>query len=189
MHIYSFLRRFGIDYFILALLAMVMLPAVGPVAKLLQSWLPDQPVATDDRKPRYLEPGALETPAEALACATREALRIGDHVEDMLKRTIDVLANDDARLAQLFARLGSTVTLLVRSRLASKEESEVSKALQEVFADEGIRVVRRAVPTRVTRESFFVAQRATPSRSASVLMLRNFRHMKLWPPSPTRSWR
>lgn len=39
--------------------------------------------------------------------------------------------------AQLFARLGSTVTLLVRSRLASKEESEVSKALQEVFADEG----------------------------------------------------
>lgn len=55
--------------------------------------------------------------------------------------------------AQLFARLGSTVTLLVRSRLASKEESEVSKALQEVFADEGIRVVRRAVPTRVTRDA------------------------------------
>ena len=33
--------------------------------------------------------------------------------------------------AQLFARLGSQVTLLVRSRLASKEEPEVSKALQE----------------------------------------------------------
>jgi mercuric reductase len=55
--------------------------------------------------------------------------------------------------AQLFARLGSKVTLLVRSRLASKEEPEVSKALQDVFADEGIRVVRRAVPTRVTRDS------------------------------------
>ena len=54
--------------------------------------------------------------------------------------------------AQLFARLGSKVTLLVRSRLASKEEPEVSKAVQEVFADEGIRVVRRAVPTRVTRQ-------------------------------------
>ena len=53
--------------------------------------------------------------------------------------------------AQLFARLGSKVTLLVRSRLASKEEPEVSKAVQEVFAHEGIRVVRRAVPTRVTR--------------------------------------
>jgi mercuric reductase len=52
----------------------------------------------------------------------------------------------------LFARLGSKVTLLVRSRLASKEEPEVSKALQEIFADEGIRVVRRAIPTRVTRD-------------------------------------
>ncbi|NYI81246.1 mercury(II) reductase [Nocardioides panzhihuensis] len=54
--------------------------------------------------------------------------------------------------AQLFARLGSKVTLLVRSRLASKEEPEVSKALAEVFADEGIRVVRRAQPTKVTRD-------------------------------------
>ncbi|RAF66335.1 mercuric reductase, partial [Burkholderia multivorans] len=55
--------------------------------------------------------------------------------------------------AQLFARLGSNVTLLVRSRLASKEEPEVSKALAEVFADEGIRVVRRAVPTSVARSA------------------------------------
>ncbi len=55
--------------------------------------------------------------------------------------------------AQLFARLGSKVTLLVRSRLASKEEPEVSKTLQEVFAEEGIRVVRRAVVTRVSRDA------------------------------------
>ncbi|MCV9996203.1 mercury(II) reductase [Paeniglutamicibacter sp. ZC-3] len=46
--------------------------------------------------------------------------------------------------AQLFARLGSKVTMLVRSRLASAEEPEASKALMDVFADEGIRVVRRA---------------------------------------------
>ncbi|EGD42762.1 mercury(II) reductase [Nocardioides sp. NPDC057772] len=55
--------------------------------------------------------------------------------------------------AQLFARLGSKVTVLVRSRLASKEEPEVSKTLAEVLADEGIRVVRRTVPTSVTRDS------------------------------------
>ncbi len=55
--------------------------------------------------------------------------------------------------AQLFARLGSGVTVLVRSRLASKEEPEVSRTLQEVFADEGIRVVRRAVPTLVSRDA------------------------------------
>ncbi|WP_132991891.1 mercury(II) reductase [Gordonia zhaorongruii] len=55
--------------------------------------------------------------------------------------------------AQLFARLGSKVTLLVRSRLASKEEPEVSRALEGTFADEGIRVVRRAVPTRMSRDA------------------------------------
>lgn len=46
--------------------------------------------------------------------------------------------------AQLFARLGSKVTVLARSRLLSQEEPEVSKTLMEVFADEGIRAVRRA---------------------------------------------
>ena len=46
--------------------------------------------------------------------------------------------------AQLFARLGSQVTVLVRSRLLSGEEPEVSKTLMGVFADEGIQVLRRA---------------------------------------------
>ncbi|MEO6944198.1 MAG: mercury(II) reductase [Lacisediminihabitans sp.] len=51
--------------------------------------------------------------------------------------------------AQLFSRLGSTVTMLVRSRLASVEEPEASQALAEIFADEGIRVVQRANVTAV----------------------------------------
>ncbi|WP_067243026.1 mercury(II) reductase [Microbacterium resistens] len=55
--------------------------------------------------------------------------------------------------AQLFARLGSQVTVLARSRLASKEEPEVSRALEGAFADEGIRVIRRAVPTLVSRDA------------------------------------
>ena len=52
-------------------------------------------------------------------------------------------------MAQLFARLGSKVTLLVRSRLASHEEPEASRALMGVFADEGIRVIRRATVSSV----------------------------------------
>ena len=47
--------------------------------------------------------------------------------------------------AQLFARLGCKVTMLVRSRLTSREEPEASQTLLEVFADEGIRVVGQAV--------------------------------------------
>jgi len=62
--------------------------------------LPERKIAVDERTPRYLEPAALTVPAEALACASREALHIGDHVEDMLQSTIQVLANDDARLGK-----------------------------------------------------------------------------------------
>lgn len=55
--------------------------------------------------------------------------------------------------AQLFARLGSKVTVLVRSRLASAEEPEASRALMSVFADEGIRVVRRVTVNSVHTDS------------------------------------
>lgn len=54
--------------------------------------------------------------------------------------------------AQLFARLGSRVTMVVRSRLASDEEPEASQALLEVFADEGIRVICQATPSTVRRD-------------------------------------
>ena len=55
-------------------------------------------------------------------------------------------------LAQLFSRLGSRVTMLVRSRLASHEEPEASEALAGVFADEGIRVVQQAAVNAVARD-------------------------------------
>ena len=51
--------------------------------------------------------------------------------------------------AQLFARLGSKVTMIARSRLASGEEPEASRALMGVFADEGIRVLRKSTISSV----------------------------------------
>ena len=51
--------------------------------------------------------------------------------------------------AQLFSRLGSKVTVLVRSRLASAEEPEASRTLAAVFADEGIGVICRATVSAV----------------------------------------
>lgn len=55
--------------------------------------------------------------------------------------------------AQLFARLGTSVTMLVRSRLASREEPEVDQSLQQVFVDEGIQVVRRAQVTSISTDT------------------------------------
>lgn len=65
--------------------------------------------------------------------------------------------------AQLFARLGTKVTMLVRSRLASAEEPEASKALVGVFEDEGITVIRRATAESVRAEGAGVVVRAKSS--------------------------
>ena len=54
--------------------------------------------------------------------------------------------------AQLFARLGSRVTMAVRSRLASGEEPEISAGIEAVFADEGITVHTRTQVSTVRRD-------------------------------------
>ncbi|MEH2530997.1 mercury(II) reductase [Bradyrhizobium sp. AZCC 1588] len=46
-----------------------------------------------------------------------------------------------AELAQLFARAGVAVTLVCRSRLLPKADDEISEALTEYLADEGIKIV------------------------------------------------
>jgi mercuric reductase len=48
-----------------------------------------------------------------------------------------------AELAQAYSRLGSHVTLIARSTLFSREDPTVGEALEQVFADEGIRILRQ----------------------------------------------
>jgi mercuric reductase len=55
-------------------------------------------------------------------------------------------------LAQLFARLGTHVTVLVRSRLARREEPEIAARIRAAFFAEGIDVVEGVQPTEVRRQ-------------------------------------
>ena len=54
-------------------------------------------MADDPGKPRHLDPNVLDTPAEALACALRETLNLGDRVADMLRQTIEVFETQRSR--------------------------------------------------------------------------------------------
>jgi mercuric reductase len=54
--------------------------------------------------------------------------------------------------AQLFARLGTQVTMLVRSRLARGEEPELSDAIRDAFRAEGITVHEGVVADHVARD-------------------------------------
>jgi phosphate:Na+ symporter len=82
-------------------LAVLMLPLVGPLARLVERLMSDKPLDADDRlRPRHLDPEAIASPPVALANASREALRLGDAVEGMLNRSINAFTTDDPLLVK-----------------------------------------------------------------------------------------
>lgn len=80
--------------------AVAFIGAVPLVARTCARLLPDAPSIEDPGRPRYLDPHLLEHPAEALACAARETLALGDHVAQMLRQTMDVFMRDDQKLVR-----------------------------------------------------------------------------------------
>ena len=77
--------------------SLVFLPLVDVVAWACRRLLPAEPVVDDPGKPRHLDPNVLDSPAEALGCALRETLNLGDRVADMLRGTIDVFERNDPK--------------------------------------------------------------------------------------------
>jgi phosphate:Na+ symporter len=81
-------------------LAFILLTDV--MARLCARLLPDLPVEVDPEQPRHLDRTTLDSPSLALACAAREALRMGDLTETMLRDSFDVFRwNDRQKLAAL----------------------------------------------------------------------------------------
>ena len=80
--------------------ALVLLPFAGFYGKLATRLLPDRPEREDKSKPKYLDADALDTPSEALACAMREALNMGDRVSDMLSRSLPALEGSNLTLVR-----------------------------------------------------------------------------------------
>jgi phosphate:Na+ symporter len=93
-------------------LAIVFIGFVGPVARLTSKLLPDQPQVDDPAKPRYLNMHAEESPAIALANASREALRMGDAVGQMLRQSLQAFRSDDRRLIKQVSDLDNQVDRL-----------------------------------------------------------------------------
>ena len=76
-------------------LAATFILLTGPMARLLARMLPDRPVELDPSRPRHLDRTTLDTPSLALAHAAREALRMGDLIETMLRDSFEVLRRGD----------------------------------------------------------------------------------------------
>jgi phosphate:Na+ symporter len=86
-------------------LALSFIMLTEPIAALCTRILPERLAPDDPGRPRYLDRSTLDSPALALASAAREALRMGDVVESMLREAFEVLRTDDReRLKRLAAQ-------------------------------------------------------------------------------------
>lgn len=91
---------------------LVLLPSVGPMARLCAWLLPERPDTNGTAKPRHLDLAALATPSLALANAARETLRIGDLIETMLEAMLDVLRGGQSAVTQQVRSMGDDVEAL-----------------------------------------------------------------------------
>ena len=94
------------------LASLIFLPLVDVVAWACRRLLPDKPMPNDPGKPRHLDPNVLDSPAEALGCALRETLNLGDRVADMLRQTIDVLERNDPKAVKAIEAADNAVDQL-----------------------------------------------------------------------------
>ena len=96
-------------------LALVFLPLTTVVGNALVKFLPDSGGAAGEFKPRYLDPDIIDTPSVAIACATREVLRMADTVEIMLRGVIEVFRGDDSKLLETVSAMDDEVDRLHES--------------------------------------------------------------------------
>ena len=90
----------------------LLLPTVGPMARLCTWLLPERQVDNGIARPRHLDRSALGTPSLALANAVRETLRIGDLVEQMLTHLLEVLRHGETAPGKEIRRLDDDVDAL-----------------------------------------------------------------------------
>lgn len=80
--------------------AVMFLPLIGPMTRISEIILPDRARDEDESLPRYLDPTAVATPPAALACVSRETLRISDMVQRMMRDTLEAFRTNNPRLVQ-----------------------------------------------------------------------------------------
>lgn len=121
--------------------ALAFLPFVEPIARLAKRILPAGDVAEVAARPRHLDPAVLDSPSEALACAMREALSLGERVQSMLQDTLTLIATNELKLSRSIAAADDSVDAIHESiklylvRLSRNELGEEdSRRLYELIA-------------------------------------------------------
>ena len=94
------------------IVALVFLPLLALLAKLV-TWMQPTPAGAPDRAvAHHLEASVLDTPSEALGCAMRETLRVGDVVLEMLRKSLAAIEGNDLKLVKELEKADDDVDAL-----------------------------------------------------------------------------
>jgi phosphate:Na+ symporter len=107
--------------------------------------VPETPDLDLKMKPKYLDPYVLDSPSIALGLATREALRMADVVQEMMRDTLKVFQQNNRDLLEDIEKRDDWVDLLDReiklyltklsSEALSEDQSEREVALLALIND------------------------------------------------------
>lgn len=118
--------------------AVLFIGLTGPVAKLTERILPNSASSDDPAQPRYLDPNVINTPEVAVSCAAREALRIGDLIDQMLRHSQQVLCQNEEKLVRPVEQMESGVDSLykaIKFYLMQVNREELSTVENQRWAD------------------------------------------------------
>jgi phosphate:Na+ symporter len=118
--------------------SLLFLPFCGLVAKAVTHLMPDQPEAADSAKPRHLDPNVFDAPSEALACAMRETLHMGDRVAQMMRQALVVFEKSDPKLVKEVEKSDNAVDQLheaIKLYLVKVSKSEMTEEESQRYVE------------------------------------------------------
>ena len=95
-------------------ITVIFLPFAGLLARVISTLVPEDRGGEGMFRSKYLDQRMLDTPALAMGQATREALRMGDLVSEMLAKTIDTFTREDPELIDSIEEKDNQVDTLDR---------------------------------------------------------------------------
>jgi phosphate:Na+ symporter len=101
------------------------------IARWVEKLLPKPDKNKAGGRPHHLDPSALATPSLAISCAAREALHQADVVESMLLGVLQVIRNNDLKLAEDLRKMDDAV-----DELYSSIKYYLTKISREALAEE-----------------------------------------------------
>ena len=157
-------------------LALLFIFWTEQIARVAERLLPNKPLADDPSKPRNLDPSALDTPPLAIANAAREAMRIGDVVEDMLIGMLTVhqdqrprpgrrLRKKDDVVDDLYTAVKLYLTQISREALDEKEGRRWADIVSFTINLEQVGDIIERVPDRRRRQEDQQAPQLLRSRA------------------------